>query len=59
MQILLVLIGLMGKSDGGERPIALTAMFYRLAMKLCKWECDAWGNEAAGHWDAAITNLHA
>ena len=36
MRMLLVLIGLMGKSDGGERPIALTAMFYRLAMKLCK-----------------------
>ena len=36
MQLLVVLIGLMPKESGGERLIALTAMLYRLVVKLNK-----------------------
>jgi hypothetical protein len=54
MQMLLVLIGLMPKDKGGERPIALTAMLYRVAMKLSKPGITQWDEEAAGFWDTAI-----
>ena len=56
MQLLLTLIGLIPKTDGGETPIALTATLYRVCMKLCKGTCDAWGSKAAGHWDTAVKN---
>ena len=54
MQMLLVLIGLMPKEKGGERPIALTAMLYRVAMKLNKCFISEWDQQAAGFWDTAI-----
>jgi len=54
MQILVVLIGLLPKPKGGERPIALTAMLYRVSMKLCKSFISDWDKEAAGFWDTAI-----
>ena len=56
MQLLLVLIGIIPKSDGGERPIAVTAMLYRVCMRLSKSSCDRWDRDAAGHWDAAVKN---
>ena len=56
MQMLLTLIGLIPKTDGGERPIALTSMVYRVCMKLCKGTCDQWDARAAGHWDTAVKN---
>ena len=55
MQLLPALIGLIPKSDGGERPIAMTAMLYRVCMRLCKGTCDRWDSNAAGHWDTAVT----
>jgi hypothetical protein len=54
MQMLLILIGLMPKEKGGERPIALTAMLYRVAMKLMKRSISEWDQSAAGFWDTAI-----
>ena len=39
MQLLLSLIGLLPKASGEERPIALTAMLYRVIMKIVKPEC--------------------
>ena len=59
MQMLLTLIGLIPKTDGGERPIALTSMVYRVCMKLCKGTCDQWDARAAGHWDTAVKTHHA
>jgi hypothetical protein len=55
MQLLLVLIGLLPKEAGGERPIALTSMLYRLIMKLEKPECGQWEQDIAGFWDTAIS----
>ena len=54
MQALLVLIGLMPKDKGGERPIAFTSMLYRVIMKLCKSSISEWDESAAGFWDTAI-----
>ena len=36
IQALMVYVGLMPKPAGGERPIRLTAMLYRLIMQLKK-----------------------
>ena len=54
MQLLLILIGLMPKDKGGERPFALTSMLYRVAMKLAKSSIADWDQSAAGIWDTAI-----
>ena len=54
MQLLMVLIGLLPKPLGGERPIALTPMLYRVIMKLCKGYVTEWDEQAAGFWDTAI-----
>ena len=54
MQMLLVLIGLLPKDSGGERPIALTAMLYRVIMKIVKPECEQWDRDVSGFWDTAI-----
>ena len=54
MQTLVVLIGLMPKPAGGERPIALTPMLYRLVMRLNKSSIAEWDEEKAGFWDTAI-----
>ena len=54
MQLLVVLIGLMPKESGGERPIALTAMLYRLVMKLNKSNMTPWDADKAEFWDTAL-----
>ena len=54
MQLLVVLIGLMPKYTGGERPIALTAMLYRLVMKLNKANITQWDAAKAEFWDTAL-----
>ena len=54
MQILLVLIALIPKPKGGERPIALTAMLYRLVIKLRRPIIGHWEDKEHGFWDAAI-----
>ena len=54
MQLLVVLVSLMPKSGGGERPIALTAMLYRLVMRLNKSHITEWDEAKAGFWDTAL-----
>ena len=54
MQLLLVLIGLLPKDSGGERPVALTAMLYHVIMKIVKPECALWDQAASGFWDPSI-----
>ena len=54
MQTLVVLIGLMPKPAGGERPIALTPMLYRLVMRLNKSSIAEWDEEKEGYWDTAM-----
>ena len=44
----------MPKESGGERPIALTAMLYRLVMKLNKSHITHWDAEKAEFWDTAL-----
>ena len=54
MQMLIVLIGLLPKPKGGERPVALTSMLYRLIIKLRRPIIGDWEEHHHGHWDAAI-----
>ena len=54
MQLLVVLVSLIPKNGGGERPIALTAMLYRLVMRLNKSHITDWDEAKAGFWDTAI-----
>ena len=54
MQLLVVLVSLMPKNGGGERPIALTAMLYRLVMRLNKSHITEWDESKAGFWYTAL-----
>ena len=51
IQALMVYVGLMPKPAGGERPICLTAMLYRLIMRLKKVLLSEWDEKFAGFWD--------
>ena len=57
MQLFLTLIGLIPKSDGGERPVAMTAMLCPVCMRLSKGSCDRWDRDAAGHWNTAVKTI--
>ena len=54
IQALMVYVGLMPKPAGGERPIGLTAMLYRLIMRLKKVLLSEWDEKFAGFWDDAV-----
>ena len=54
IQALMVYVGLMPKPAGGERPIGLTAMLYRLIMRLKKMLLAEWDEKFAGFWDDAV-----
>ena len=54
IQALMVYVGLMPKPAGGERPIGLTAMLYRLLMRLKKAFLADWDDKFAGFWDDAV-----
>ena len=54
IQALMVYVGLMPKPAGGERPIGLTAMLYRLTMRLFKTLLADWDDKFAGFWDDAV-----
>jgi hypothetical protein len=54
MQILVVFIGLLPKPKGGERPIALTAMLYRVVIKLRRPIIGEWEDHHHGFWDSAV-----
>ena len=53
-QALLVYVGLIPKPTGGERPIGLTAMLYRLALRLRKALVSEWDDKHAGFYDDAV-----
>ena len=53
-QALLVDVGLIPKPAGDERPIGLTAMLYRLALRLRKAVVSEWDDKRAGYWDDAV-----
>ena len=54
-QALLVYVRLSPKAAGGERPIGLTAMLYRLALRLRKALVSEWDDKHAGFWDDSVT----
>ena len=53
------IIVLMGKPNGGVRPIALMAMIYRLWTKIRRPYIVQWERAHAGPWDAAIKGSSA
>ena len=54
MQLMVVLVSLIPKAGGGERPVALTAMLYRLVMRLNICYISEWDEAKAGFWDTAL-----
>ena len=56
LQALLSLIAFMDKTGGGERPIGLVAMLYRLVMRLYKGIIGHWDQKFHGFWDQAVKN---
>ena len=54
VQALMVYVGLLPKPTGGERPIGLTSMLYRLVMKMEKEFLSEWDDKFAGFWDDAV-----
>ena len=53
------LIVLMGKNNGGVRPIALMPMLYRLWSKIRRPQVREWEDKTAGPWDAAVRGSSA
>ena len=51
---LLVYVGLIPKAAVGERPFGLTAMLYRLALRLRKALLSEWDDKHARFWDNAV-----
>ena len=48
------MLGSFPKPLEGERPIGLTAMLYRLALRLRKALVSEWDDKRAGFWDDAV-----
>ena len=59
VQTLLSLIVLMGKPNGGVKPIALMPMLYRLWSKVRRVDIHVWDEDHTGFWDAAIRGSSA
>ena len=57
--VLMSIITLMGKPNGGVRPIALLPMLYRQWTKARKPAIDLWDMEHQGVWDAAVRGSSA
>ena len=53
-QVLLNVIALLGKPQGGERPITLTTAPYRLYSRIRKTFVTEWESTRAGFWDSAV-----
>ena len=49
------IIVLMGKPQGGSRPIVLMPMIYRIWAKIGKPYIDMWCKDNQGPWDAAVS----
>ena len=59
IQVLINIIVLMGKPQGGVRPIALMPMIYRIWTKIRKPLLVEWEYENRGPWDAAVRGSSA
>ena len=59
IQTFINIIVLMGKPNGGIRPIALMPMIYRLWTKIRKHQIAIWDINHVGPWDAAIKGSSA
>ena len=53
-QALLNLVALIDRPDGGDRPITLLPMLYRLLIRMRRHRIGEWDSARAGHWDAAV-----
>ena len=49
-----VLLTFLWKSGGGERPIALLGLIYRILMSLMRLDVLEFDVPRAGHWDSAL-----
>ena len=58
-QWLHVLIALLPKPQGGERPIGLLPFFMRLFFRMQRDETRSWAEGAQGEWDTAVRNSSA
>ena len=56
---LLVLIVFLGKPGGGERPIALLGLVYRVIASIKRPASVHWCDRHAGHWDMAVRKSSA
>jgi hypothetical protein len=57
--MLAVMIALLGKPAGGDRPIALTDLMYKIYMKVRAPVIDGWTEEVQGPWDDAVRGSSA
>ena len=58
-QAMLVKVAMVPKPQGGDRPISLLWMLYRLLCFCRKGEVTAWDEAAAGPWDSAVKGRSA
>jgi hypothetical protein len=58
-QVLAILVALLGKPTGGDRPISLTAGLYRAYSRIRKPLVTQWESKKAGHWDTAVRQSSA
>eukprot|EP00974_Lingulodinium_polyedra_P040327 3872768-Lingulodinium_polyedra.AAC.1 len=56
---MIALICFLGKPTGGERPIAILGLCYRVIMARLRPRSAAWCEKRAGHWDTAIKGCSA
>lgn len=54
IQSMSAIIALLGKPQGGERPITLLVMLYRIWSKIRKADVASWEAARVGFWDTAI-----
>ena len=58
-QWLHVLVLLIPKAAGGERPIGLLPFLVRVFFRMCRGETRKWADARHGHWDTAIRGSSA
>ena len=58
-QLWAVIVSLLSKPDGGERPIALLCLLARVFERLCNPEVKSWELARAGFWDDATRGSSA
>ena len=56
---LVILVVFLGKPGGGERPIALMGLVYRILASIRRPGSTHWSDGAAGHWDTVVRKSSA